>query len=200
MQQEVSKAHRGCCDVCRCCSRQLQLWDTVWEPLTLHQLCIYLDNTVNIHPALAEWMHLSLSKVLQSKMINLTVGLNGWFTKFNREEPSVPQTLNHILMEFLIMAIEFTKLHAWNCERIIGTSQEAGEELPCTHALYMHTYIFDSPAYASNLKWHCVLEISITHSKRCGWENPIPVKQLTPGRPLWSQTHRHPKHPPAKPQ
>lgn len=138
--------------------------------------------------------------VLQSKMIKLIVGLNGCFTKFNREKPSVPQTLNHIIMEFLIAAVDFTKLHAWNCERIIGTSHEAGEELPCTHALYMHTYIFDSPAHVSNLKWHCVLEISITHSKRCGWENPIPVKQLTPGRPLWSQTHRHPKHPRAKPQ
>lgn len=58
----VSKAHGGCCDVCCCCSTQLELWDTVSEPLTLHQLCIYLDNTVNIHPALAEWKHLSLSK------------------------------------------------------------------------------------------------------------------------------------------
>lgn len=68
MQQEVSEAHGGCCDVCCCCSTQLELWDTVSEPLTLHQLCIYLDNTVNIHPALAEWMHLSLSMAVTVRL------------------------------------------------------------------------------------------------------------------------------------
>lgn len=42
------KAHRGSCEVCFCW--QLEVWDAVSAPLTLHQLHIYVNSTVNKHP------------------------------------------------------------------------------------------------------------------------------------------------------